>query len=168
MAINQKTFEPVRPPIRDAAQRTAELRGHFGSAGLDEGTDEFYIDPAIIPDGWSYEWKRMELLGKEDPAYQVSLARTGWEPVPASRHTVMMPREYAGDTIIRKGMMLMERPLEITEEAKEIERRRARQQVRVKEEQLNAAPPGQFDRQNKDAPLARVKKSFEAIPIPEK
>jgi hypothetical protein len=63
-------------------------------------------------------------------------------------------------------MVLMERPMELTLEARAIEARRARLQVRAKEEQLVAAPPGQFDRQNKDDSLLKVKKSYEAIPVP--
>ena len=105
-------------------------------------------------------------MGQEDPAYQVSIARKGWEPVPASRHPSMMPDGNKYQIIERKGMILMERPLEITEEAQRAERRRAQLQVRQKEEQLNAAPQGQFERNNKDAPLARVKKGYSPIAIP--
>lgn len=174
--VNEVAFDappraPERPemvtddPRARAAKRAAELRGHLGS--LDEGTDDFYIPPHYIPDGWSYEWKRKLTMGQEDPAYQVSIARKGWEPVPASRHPSMMPDGNKYQIIERKGMILMERPLEITEEAQRAERRRAQLQVRHKEEQLNAAPQGQFDRNNKDAPLARVKKGYAPIAIPD-
>jgi hypothetical protein len=40
-------------------------------------------------------------------------------------------------------------------------------QVRAKEEQLAATPAGQFERANKDNSLVKVKKSYEAMPIPE-
>jgi hypothetical protein len=163
-----------RPPVRSevrgedpkerAARRAAEIRGHLG--GLDEGTDDFYIDASVIPSGWSYEWKRRLVYNQEDPSYQVHLARMGWEPVPASRHPEMMPAGSSDRTIERKGMILMERPQEITEESRLIEARRARAQVRAKEEQLSAAPQGQFERSNKDAPLVKVKKGYEAMPIP--
>jgi hypothetical protein len=153
-------------PRTRAARRAAELREHHGS--MDDGVDKFYINPAIIPDGWSYEWKTHTVLGKENPGYQVSLAHRGWEAVPRSRHPELMPENYDGETILREGQILMERPLEITEEAKAIELRKARAQVRGKEEQLGMAPPGQFDRANKDAPLVNIKKSYESIPIPEK
>jgi hypothetical protein len=58
---------------------------------------------------------------QEDPAYAVSLARKGSEPVPADRHPSFMPDGARFATIERKGMVLMERPLELTEEAREIE-----------------------------------------------
>lgn len=160
----------MRAPMREedprtrAARRAEEIRNHLG--GLDEGTDEFFIDPRDIPPGWSYEWKRKTVLGQEDPAYMVSLARKGWEPVPASRHPHMMPEGYVTASIERKGLILMERPLELTEEQRELDRRAAINQVRQKEQQLAQAPSGQFERQNKDSTLVKVKKSYESIPIP--
>jgi hypothetical protein len=47
------------------------------------------------------------------------------------------------------------------------ELRRARLQVRAKEEQLTAAPQGQFERSNKGNDLVKVKKGYEAISIPD-
>ena len=152
-------------PRARAARRAAEIRGNIGS--MDEGVDEFYIDPTDIPPGWSYEWKRHTVAGAEDPSYAVSLARKGWEPVPVDRLPHLMPASSKDQYVTRKGMILMERPLEITEEAQRAERRRAQLQVRQKEEQLNAAPQGQFERNNKDAPLARVKKGYSPIAIPD-
>jgi hypothetical protein len=161
----------MRPVMREedprtrAARRAEEIRNHLG--GMDDGTDEFFIDPRDIPPGWSYEWKRKTVLGQEDPAYMVSLARKGWEPVPASRHPHMMPEGWVSTaTIERKGLILMERPLELTEEQREIDRRAAINQVRQKEQQLAAAPAGTFERNNKDSSLVKVKKSYETIPIP--
>jgi hypothetical protein len=154
-------------PRSRAARRALELREHLG--GLDEGTDDFFIDKRIIPEGWAYEWKRHTTLGAEDPAYQVQIARAGWEAVPASRHPEMMPQKWPGATILRKGMMLMERPLEIVEEAKAIELRKARGQVRQKEQQLYGAPAGAnspFDPTNKGNSMVNIKKSYEPMPIP--
>ena len=89
--------EPVREddPLTRAAKRVAELRGHLGT--LDEGQDEFFVDPEMVPDGWSYEWKRHLLLGAEDPSYNVSLAREGWEPVPVNRELVWRAHRAQGD-----------------------------------------------------------------------
>jgi len=157
---------PKDDPRARAARRAAELRQHQGVA--DEGTDKFYFDPAIIPDGWSYEWRMFTVLGKEDPSYQVNLAQKGWEAVPRSRHPEMMPAGWQGETIVRDGQMLMERPKEITEEAKVRDRQAAREQMRAKEEQLGVAT-GPFERHNKGNPLVSVNKSRESvIPIPDK
>ena len=147
-----------------AAKRAAELREHNGG-GMDEGEDRFYIDPRSIPAGWSYEWKRVALVGKADPAYEVNLSRGGWEPVPASRHPELMPKgDYS--TIEIDGMMLYERPLEITEDARNKEKKRARQQVKIKEDQLNEGPPGTFERSNKGAPMAKIQKTIERMEVP--
>jgi hypothetical protein len=162
---------PVAPKPREedprarAARRALELREQASSD--DDGVDKFYIDPKMIPDGWSYEWKTFTVLGKENPSYQVSMAHKGWEAVPRSRHPHLMPLNYQGETIEREGMILMERPLEITQEARARDLRIARAQVRGKEEQLGGAPTGTFDRSNKDQSLVKVKKTFESIPIPE-
>lgn len=182
--VLEEAFEPVekapvaptrpemRPTMREedprarAARRAAELRDHH-NGDMEDGVDEFYIDPSDIPEGWSYEWKRRTVLGAEDPAYQVALARAGWEPVPTSRHPSYMPMGGDYPFIERKGMILMERPLEITEDARGAELRKARMQVRQKEAQLNSAEGGQFERTNKDQSLVKVKKSYEAIPIPD-
>jgi hypothetical protein len=152
---------------RRADERTAVLRGHFPDGVIDESTDDFYIPKEDIPEGWDYQWKRHTLLGKEDPAYEVALARTGWEPVPVSRHPNYMPEGYDGVTIMRRGMLLMERPMEITRDARRNEHKKARDQVRVKEAQLSAAPQGQFQRDNEGTPLASVKKNYVPMPVPE-
>lgn len=161
----QTTFAEEDPRTR-AARRAAELHEHLGAGMDDDGVNEFYIDPRIIPDGWSYEYKRRTVLGAEDPSYQVSLAMKGWEAVPASRHPELMPDSYKGVAIERKGMILMERPAVITEEARARELRKATGQVRQKEQQLSGAPAGQFERDNKGSPLVKVGKSYEQIPIP--
>ena len=100
----------VRKPMREdndsktrAAQRAKELREHLGD--LDDGTDDFYVDPQSIPEGWTYEWKRHSTYGQEDPAYQVQLARSGWTPVPVDRHPEMMPVGTSDKLILRKGLM---------------------------------------------------------------
>lgn len=160
---------PMRPALREedprerAARRAAEIRGTIGS--LDEGVDDFYINPAEIPDGWSYEWKRKTIAGQEDPAYQVALARMGWEPVPADRHPSMMPTGGRYAVIERKGMILMERPLELSEEARMIELRKARQQVNNKKSQLGSAPDGQFGRDHASV-KPKISNSYEPMPIP--
>lgn len=153
-------------PRERAKLRAKEVLENNGG-DLDDGTDDFKIDRDIIPDGWAYEWKTYSVMGAVDPAYQVQLAKKGWEPVPASRHPELMPVGSTEKTITRKGLMLMERPLELVERARDIDKKRARDQVRFKEQQLTQAPAGQFERSNKDSPLVKVKKTVEAMEIPD-
>jgi hypothetical protein len=160
--------EPVREddPLTRAAKRVAELRGHLGT--LDEGMDEFFVDPNMVPEGWSYEWKRHLLLGAEDPSYNVSLAREGWEPVPVNRdskHRAMMPMNWSGSHIERKGMILMERPSEIVEEMRLLEKRKARDQVRAKEAQLSGTPDGTLTRDHPQA-KPQIKKGWSSLDVP--
>ena len=148
-------------PRERAARRIAELRGN--DDGLQEGHDEFMTPTP--PDGWDYQWKRFTVAGQEDPSYQVQLARSGWEPVPVSRHPEMMPVATKSAIIERKGMILMEKPFELVEESRNIELRKARQQVRAKEAQLSGAPEGQFGRD--DARVKpKIKKGYEPMEIP--
>ena len=154
--------------LERARKRAQELRGHMD--GTAESADEFYVPLDIIPDGWTYEWKRRFTFNKEDPAYAVQLARDGWEPVPVGRcrrHRAMMPADWAGTTIERGGMLLMERPEEITREFRERDLRMARAQVRVKEQQLSAAPEGTLPRDVDSRVAPRIKKSFSPIAVPE-
>ena len=151
-------------PRARAERRAAEIKANRGDVDLDS-IDEFYIDASIIPDGWSYEWKRHTLLGREDPSYQVSLARAGWEAVPANRHPEMMPVGSNSQTIERKGMILMELPKEISDERRARERRKAVDQVRAKEAQLSGTPDGTLTRDHERV-KPRIRKEY-AMPIPE-
>lgn len=164
--------KPVDPndPMERARKRAAELREH---GSFDPGGDKFAYDLSIIPPGWSYEWKRVSIYNAPDPSYQVNLAQRGWEAVPASRHPEMMPIGSESATIDRDGMRLMERPAEITDEAREMERKEARDQVRGKEEQVMAAPAGDsspFDGAKRDpsGKLVGIKRSYssEQMEIP--
>src|ERR1700679_3928780 len=141
-----RATEQVREedPRTRAARRAAELEDHWGGDNY-QTADKFYIDPRIVPDGWTYEYRRIAIWGKPDPSYEVQLANAGWEPVPAYRHAEMMPAGYEGATIDQDGQRLMERPAVITQKAKARELATAREQVAGKEGQITGAPPG-FDK----------------------
>lgn len=150
---------PLREPLRDEDPRAAADRkakewfAHVDS--LPDGQDKYYIDPNKIPDGWTYEWKTHEVLGKQDPQYQVALAQTAWQAVPASRHREMMPSGFRGETIDIGGMRLMERPQQITDYQKAKERRNAQAPIDNLRAKLGAAPAGQFERgTNPGAPVS--------------
>ena len=163
--------DTMRPPMREddsraaASRRAAQLREHLGD--VVDAQDDFYIPLDEIPDGWTYEWKRHTIYGQEDPAYQIQLARAGWEPVPVARHPWMMPNNTSTQTILRKGMILMQCPTEIIDERRASDLRKARMQVRAKEQQIAGTPDGTMTRD--DARVKpNIKKSYEAMPIPEK
>lgn len=154
---------PMRGSPRDANRRAAEILSHLGTSGDEK--DDFHIPESAKPDGWSYEWKRKTVLNQEDPTYEIQLRQTGWEPVPASRHPDMMPLGSKSETIERRGMVLMERPAEITNHFKALDNKRARDLVRSQQQQLGNAPQGQFDR-NHPQVKPKISKGYEAMPIP--
>ena len=149
--------------VREAAIRAEQIRNRTRDAETDMAIyDKFYIDPRDIPDGWDYNWKRYETLGQTDGSYEVELAQSGWEAVDVSRHPHMMPANYKGP-IIREGMMLMERPAEISNRAKFLELQEARRVVKEKERALGMAPSGTFER---DQRRTQINKEYIPMEIP--
>jgi len=130
----------MRPETNDErlARRTAELRGH-NNANLDETTDKYQTPPA--PPGWSYEWKMKSVNGWIDPTFDRRTQIGGWEPVEAKRHPELMPKGTAGAIEI-DGMVLCERPLEITKDRQARDLQMARQQVQIKAGQLDPKGKG--------------------------
>ena len=152
-------------PRERAKKRAQQIRELKGDGDDNSGGNDFWAPDA--PPGWTYEWKRHLVAGQEDPTHMVELLRDGWEPVPTSRHPEMMPGQGNYPSIIRKGMMLMERPTELVNDAKQAERRKALNQVRAKEQQLAGAPEGGLGHRDHAQAKPKIKKSYEAMPIPE-
>jgi hypothetical protein len=154
---------PVTRGIREAAIRAEQIRNRTRDAETDMAIyDKFYIDPRDIPDGWDYNWKRYETLGQKDGSYEVELAQAGWEAVDSVRHPHMMPSNYKGP-IVREGMILMERPAEISNRAKFLELQEARRVVKEKERALGMAPTGTFER---DQRRTQINKEYIPMEIP--
>ena len=107
------------------------------------GADPFAIDPAIIPDNWTYEWKRYAVAGQVDHAYQAQLARIGkWTPVMAESHDgVFLPPGSTGSIII-DGLILMERPTVLHREAQQDERDAANAVMRKARSERGLQVPG--------------------------
>jgi hypothetical protein len=79
----------------------------------------------------------------------------------------MMPHNTDHKVITRDGMILMECPTEIIDERRRNELVKARNQVRHKEAQLAGTPDGTLTRDHAQV-KPNIKKSFEAMPVPEK
>lgn len=164
--IERPSLRPEARPenSREEAERKArEWFAHIDS--LPDGQDKYYIDPRKIPDGWTYEWKTHEVLGKQDPQYQVALAQTAWQTVPASRHPEMMPAGFRGATIDISGMRLMERPQLITAYQVAKDKRNAQAPINNIRAKLGAAPAGTFERGTHPGAPVTVKADF-GPPIP--
>jgi hypothetical protein len=104
---------------------------------LRTGSNRFEFDQSLIPSGICYEWKRKTLFGQEDTENLITLEQNGWSPVPAERHPELMGRRaILGAEIVRGGLILMERPADITEEARELDTFAARNQVATQVQRL--------------------------------
>lgn len=175
LAAAQARAEQARPATREsgedartrAATRAAAIRGVIDE--IPETANEFDVPAGFIPEGWDYQWVRASTTGKPDPDNLMSRQRTGWEPVPVSRHPTMMPEGYKGDFIERKGLMLMERPLVISQEFRQRELAGARQALKDKEIALGEAPANTLPRDAHDQTRPRITTTYaphvaEAVP----
>lgn len=159
-------------PQERAARRTAEILEQNGGA-MNGDSDDFFIEPGIIPEGWAYEWKRIAIFNAPDPAYEVSLAQAGWEAVPLKDHPSLMPRGWTGSTIERKGLRLYRRPAQIVQMVRDREKKAARSQMQGQLAKLGQTPAGQFGRVDdggRDAESSRSvvrNHGYEAIPVPQ-
>lgn len=159
--------ETLRPDTRSESLREAE---EYARQIMEEGLsdsysfDEFHIDKADIPDGWEYQWKRTEVLGKEDRAHQLEVAKNKWRPVDASRHPEKMPPGHVGPIII-KGLMLCEIPKSIADTRRRMENREAVDVLKNSESMLYETPPNTAPRDDPSlsrAGINKVSKDFRA------
>jgi hypothetical protein len=101
------------------------------------GSNRFEFDRSLVPTGMHYEWKRATLYGQEDTENLVNLEQNGWACVPPDRHPELSGRRATVNGEIRRGgLVLMERPMEITEEARDLDTFAARNQVATQIQRL--------------------------------
>lgn len=150
-------------PEQSRARAEARIRQLRGNPDLQNGggeRDKYWApDP---PDGFDYQWKRRAVMNQEDVEHIRQTQMNGWETVPLSRHPELMPRGWQGDTIEVDGLVLMERPSLFTNEAREEERRAAREAVMTKEQQMRETRANDLGRRT-----ASVNKSRAPIDVPE-
>lgn len=135
----------IAPTDREVAREpTRNVIAHGRTRKRKGVTDQFYIAPEMVPAGWTYQWCRKSVYGQPDVAHQIALMENGWTPVPAERHAgAFMPPGFKGE-IDRGGLVLMERPEELTQEAREEDRQNARALIQAQQEQLGLSMPRSF------------------------
>src|SRR4029079_10464326 len=67
-----------------------------------------------------------KLAGQEDEDNLIIAEQNGWKPVPASRHPELSGQRKAAENpdaaIVKRGLMLMQQPIEYYEEAREMDK----------------------------------------------
>lgn len=153
------TREPLHETVHGEARRTRRRKSTVNE-------DMFYIPVEEIPEGLSYEWKRWSVHGEENPYYIAQMREQGWEPVPPKRHPNWLPPGIAEKQphIIKNGQILMDRPMELTEEARREQRQLAKVQVREAEQRLGMTPNNTLTRQHQGVEPRVVKEYMRPIP----
>lgn len=148
----------VRPQVRERKRKGGQIADRY------ELPEDMLAD--FTARGMSVEWKRETLIGANDPSYDVFLREQGWEPVDGDRFPGFVMAGHQGP-IRRDGMILMERPVELTQEAMAEDRDNARRAVAIKEQQLQGTAAGEFQRHRADgSSTVQLNKSMErGMPI---
>lgn len=154
--------------IVEAPERAKTGRKRRGSS---RAHDPFYVPAELIPPGMSAEWKRMTVHGKsvsakggddEDPSYMLEMEDQGWTPATTDQFPGLAGKNVVSKSIVRKGMILMLRPLEYTEEAREEDKQAARSQVKDAFAKLTKTGDGEMDRK-----VMKLKRSYDRPPVDE-
>ena len=170
----------VRDEVRTPALKPGEAIGRNGKivrrASVTDDGNKYDVPEHIIlahlEDGFTLEWKRVEVLGKEERTYVAQTARGGWEPVVAEKWPGQFLPEGATGAIVVDGLMLMERPTVLTQQAIAEDKAQARNAANAQRDKLGikGLPAGYEDHthpnQRGNAGLQRanyVKQSVERV-----
>lgn len=159
------TREALReePSVRETAVRAPE--GERLQRRRTRTENPFDIQPNMVPEGMTYEWKRKYIFNKPDVQHMVAMQDNHWQPVPASRHPYMMPADQQSGCIERDGLVLMERPAYLTAEARQEDYDEARLAVQIKEQQLSNTPSGHLTRKHGSAG-AKISHDYAPLVVP--
>jgi hypothetical protein len=97
--------------------------------------DRYFVDPALIPDGYAVEWKRISTLGQPDGKNIQDMQMGKWQPFPADVYKEMggiVPVDTGHNTIEDgNGNVLMIRPKKYSDQAKAELENQAKSQLRA-------------------------------------
>jgi hypothetical protein len=173
---SQRAKMPRMEPVgRNDAQRTSRIPGRneygriqaYNRAGkLISRThyatsDKFDVPLHFIPDGWTYQWLSQATVGQANN--NAHFFANGWEPVMSKRHDgVFMQKGHDGPIIV-DGMLLVERPVQLTLEARAEELKAAKSLMRTQNEQFQPKMPGARSSRYRGTEL-RIKRELEEMP----
>lgn len=148
--------QPERTDQR-APQRNSTLRQT--RTGRIQFSDNVYdFDRSLLNPDMDYQWVTKAVLGKDDGRVRADFAKfqmNGWQPVDGS----LLPQfGIASGAIEIGGLVLMQRPIEMSEEAREEDRMAARKQVAGQINSLEDTGPGHLPRDNRGESLVSIKR----------
>lgn len=154
---------PPRIPTRNqygriqVRNRAGEIisRTHYATQ------DKFDVPLHMIPDGWTYQWLSQATVGQMNN--NAHFYANGWEPVMAKRHDGIFMQKGHDGPIIVDGMILVERPIELTLEARAEELRTAKALLKTQNEQFQPKLPGARSSRYRGTEL-RIKRDLEEMP----
>jgi hypothetical protein len=153
-----RSREPAREgrtSVRRNAVMAYDREGNPIYRRRDGVSDPFAIPPDLREEDWDRQWVRVSVHGWEDVDNQVSMQENAWRPISANRpgwEGRFMPPGYVG-AIQKGGLMLMERPMSLSQEARAEQARLVRNQTEVQRQQFGMALPSGFVA---DTPAARA------------
>lgn len=155
---DRRRQEQIRPALSEsAAEAEAYARRVIDQVGESPSfAGKFDIPRDLWPDGWTYEWKRVSVAGKDDEHHMMEMLRAGWRMVPVARHPDLMPKGSQGN-IIDGGLALMELPSMLVDRRQKFQRGEAVAQVVNADKHLYDAPANTAPR---DVPFNEIKRGW--------
>lgn len=138
-----------------------------------DSPDRLRIDPSLIPEGMSAMWVTDSVYGQAVPQHRSEFERKGWTPIHQDDfdnqfNGMFMPKGAPGEINV-DGLVLMMRPVEMTKKAEIADRRKAWEQVAIKEQALRGGDiPTTLDSRHPTAlNTNRINKTMERVVIPD-
>lgn len=166
-----------RDPMREATQKPLKMRAKPNWESIDPNApdtpDRLHIDASLIPEGMSLQWVTNSVFGQETPQHRSKFEARGWTPVhqedfDGQFNGLFGSRDAPGEINV-DGLVLMARPIELTQAATKREKIKAMDQVRLKEQGLLSGDVNTgFDPTHPSAIRSnKINKTLERIEIPE-
>src|SRR5215831_4530186 len=147
----------MRDPVTGRVQAFAR-DGRLITRRVTNTGDKFFISPEDIPDGWSYQWIALSVLGEVQRTSIAQFKMGGWEPVPMSRYPGRYGPDDSEEPIVIDDLGLFERPIQLTQEARREEIGAAMELIKTRNDQF--VPKLPESRTRRGAEL-RAKRSIE-------
>lgn len=158
-------------PSERSADKSAELAA-ITRAVSDRGTaretgriiirtaeNRFDVPLDEIPSGMDYGWKVKTVNGQEAREAMINWRLNGWTPVPAGRHPGFSGEPADSQAVIeRGGQILCERPMELSQQSRGMDRDKAKDQVRSQMDRLAGRA-----RNTGSERVTKISKSWEPI-----